>query len=178
MIAKSTLSIEDEPQTYNEAWNHPNPKVQRKWQEAIWKEFKDMIWRKMLKSLMPPNCSCVKNKWVFKIKDNGVYWACLVACGYSQVLRLHFSKNYSPRVNDIMFFILLLMIFHFGLLAKVVDVKTAFLYGDLEEEVYMECPQGMSNSSKDDCIILNKCIYGLVQAARWYYKRIVKILKK
>ena len=58
-----------------------------------------------------------------------------------------------------------------------VDIKTAFLYGDLEEEIYMECPQGMSDIGKDDCIIFNKCIYGLVQAARQYYKKAVKILK-
>ena len=61
--------------------------------------------------------------------------------------------------------------------AKIVDIETAFLYGDLEEEIYMECPQGMSEVKKDDCIILNKCIYGLVQAACQYYKKAVEILK-
>ena len=37
------------------------------------------------------------------------------------------------------------MVLHFGYLAKIVDVETAFLYRDLEEEIYMECPQGMSD---------------------------------
>ena len=55
------------------------------------------------------------------------------------------------------------MVIHFGYLAKVINVKTAFLYGDLEEEIYMECHKAMSNMRKDDYIILNKCIYGLVQ---------------
>ena len=45
---------------------------------------------------------------------------------------------------------LLLMIIHFGFLAKIVDVGTAFVCGNLEEEMYMECSQGMSNVSKDD----------------------------
>ena len=45
------------------------------------------------------------------------------------------------------------MAIHFGYSAKIVNVETAFLYGDLEEEMYMECPQGMSNVGKDDCII-------------------------
>ena len=49
--------------------------------------------------------------------------------------------------------------------------------GDLKEESYVECPQGMSNVGKDDCMILNKCIYGIVQAARQYYKEAIKILK-
>ena len=41
----------------------------------------------------------------------------------------------------------------------------------------MECPQGMSNVKKDNCIILNKCIYGLIQAAHQYYKKAIEILK-
>ena len=46
-----------------------------------------------------------------------------------------------------------------------------------EEELYMECPQGMTNVKKDDCIVLNKYIYGFVQAAHQYYKKAVEILK-
>ena len=61
------------------------------------------------------------------------------------------------------------MVINFGFLAKIVDVKTAFLYGDLEEEIYMECPQGTLNVANNDCIILNKCIYGLIQGAQQYY---------
>ena len=60
------------------------------------------------------------------------------------------------------------MMLHFGYLTKIVNIETAFLYGDLEEEIYMECPQGMANIKKDDCIILNKCIYGIVQVACQY----------
>ena len=69
------------------------------------------------------------------------------------------------------------MVLHFGYSAKIVDKETAFLYRDLEEEIYIECSQGISNVKKDKCIILNKCIYGLVQAARQYYKKAVKVLK-
>ena len=42
----------------------------------------------------------------------------------------------------------------------------------------MECLQGIPIVNKDDCIILNKCIYGLVQETRQYYKKAVEILKK
>ena len=62
-------------------------------------------------------------------------------------------------------------------MAKIDNVETAFLYKDLEKEIYMECPQGMPNVKKDDCIILNKCIYGLVQAAWQKYKKTIEILK-
>ena len=89
-----------------------------------------------------------KNKWVFKIKCNSVYWVCLMACGYSQIPDVNFSKNYSPVVNDITFCILLLMVLHFGYSAKIVNIETVFLYRNREEEIYMECPKGMSNVKK------------------------------
>ena len=56
-------------------------------------------------------------------------------------------------------------------------METTFLYSELEEEIHMDYLQGMSDIEKDDCIILNKCIYYLVQAARHYYKKTVEILK-
>ena len=87
----------------------------------------------------------MKNKWVIKIKCNSVYWAHLIACGYSQVTGIDFSEHYSLVVYHITFCILLLMALHFGYLAKIVNEETTFLFGDLEEEIYMEYPQGMSN---------------------------------
>ena len=126
---------------------------------------KQQVWQKVLKSCMPPNCRCIKNKWVFKIKHNGVYWACLAACGYSQVPDINFSKSYSPVVNSIIFCILLIIVIHFGYLAIIVDMETVLLYRELEKEIYMEHPQDMSDTEKDDYIILNKCFYSLVQAS-------------
>ena len=76
---------------------------------------------------MPLNRRCVKNKWVFKIKHNGVYQVCLVACKYSQVPHINFSENYYPVVNDVSFYVLLLKLLHFGYLAKIVNVETSFL---------------------------------------------------
>ena len=54
-------------------------------------------------------------------------------------------------------------------------METAFLYGELDEDIYMENPPGLGNSP-DECVKLEKAIYGLVQAARKYYKFFVKIL--
>ena len=70
------------------------------------------------------------------------------------------------------------MFIYFGFLAKIVDVKNAFLYRDLEEEVYLEYPQVVSDIRKADCIILDNCICGLVQGARQCYKKANEILKK
>ena len=63
-VAKDIKSTKDAPQTFNEAWNHPNLKSLRKLQEAIKKKFshmkKQQICRKSQKNLMPPNCRCVE----------------------------------------------------------------------------------------------------------------------
>ena len=69
------------------------------------------------------------------------------------------------------------MVLYFGNLAEIINVETAFLYRDIEEGIYVEYPQGMSNIEKDNCIILNKCIYCLVQAARQCFKKVIEVLK-
>ena len=58
-----------------------------------------------------------------------------------------------------------------------IDIWTAFLYGDLEEEIYMHMPEGME-VKLDECIALLKSTYGLVQAAWQWYIKLVKFLCK
>ena len=95
LVIIDTKPVSEEPKTFTKAWNHPNAKSQAKWLEAIKKEFADMnkqqVWCKTSKSLMPPNHRCMKNKWVLKIKCNGVYQVCHIACRYSQVPGINFS---------------------------------------------------------------------------------------
>ena len=80
-------------------------------------------------------------------------------------------------MNVITFRELLLIMIQFRFAAKAVTVETALLYGELEQEIYMECPTCMKDIRKYDCIILVKCIHGLVQAVRHYNKKAVDILK-
>ena len=126
--------------------------------------------RSILRSAMPLDRRCVKSKWVFKVKRNGVFRARLVACGYSQIPGGDFTENYSPVVHDITFRTLLLAMLLYGYQAKIVDVETAFLYGELEEAIYMEEPPSPPEffplPEEDAALELGRCIYGLVQAAR------------
>jgi len=159
-----------EPKTFKEAWDHPDEEQKKKWREAINKGFKDMndrnIWTIIKKSNMPPERRCVKNKWIFKIKRNGIFRARLVACGCSQIPGVDHDEFFAPVVNDMTFRILIICIIMANLSAKIVDVETAFLHGDLEGiEIYMDCQQGLE-AKPDECLLLNKTIYGLVQSAR------------
>ena len=87
-----------------------------------------------------------------------------------------FAESFAPVVNDTSFRILLVAMLVWGLKGKIIDVETAFLYGDLEEEIYMEIPSGME-ADADECVILEKTIYGLVQSARQFYKKMIEALK-
>ena len=65
--------------------------------------------------------------------------------------------------------------------ADIIDVETDFLYGDLEEEVFMKIPEGLDvfldkEFKTNDCLLLLQTMYGLVQAARQYYKKFIKIM--
>jgi hypothetical protein len=57
---------------------------------------------------IPINRWCIKNKWIFKVKRNGIFRARLVACGYSQVPGIDFSESFAPVLNEVSFRIMLI----------------------------------------------------------------------
>ena len=109
---------------------------------------------------MPPGKRCIKNKWVFKVKRNGIFRARLVACGYSQIPGMDFQEHFAPVVNDTSYCIMIAVKMMMGLKAKIVNIETAFLHSDLEEEIYMDAPEGIG-VTEDEVVKLN----GLVQSA-------------
>ena len=117
-------------------------------------------------------------KWVFKNKRDGTYRATLVALGYSQVPSVEFTDNFAPVVNDISFRIALATMMMEDLKCMLMDTETEFLYGEIEEKIYMEVPVGMKEvfSSPDEADEENTYyqsligIYGLYQSARQFWK--------
>ena len=63
-----------------------------------------------------------------------------------------------------------------NLIGKVIDIETAFQHGNLKETIFMEIPKG-KEANKDECLILKRTIYGLVQSAREFYNKLVLSLK-
>ena len=91
---------------------------------------------------------------------------------------MDFTDNASPVVDDVTFRVVLARMLIDNLKGNVVDIDNAFLNGDLEHEIYMKIPEGYDeviNKDVDieDWLILQKAIYGLVQAARQFWKKIV-----
>jgi Reverse transcriptase (RNA-dependent DNA polymerase) len=106
------------------------------------------VWSQVDRLSIPTNRKLNGSKWVFKEKGDGVFRARLVALGYSQIPGIDFTGNYLPVVNDTSFRILLLLIGKLGLKAWSLDVETAFLNGDLDEEIYMKLPKGFDGEDK------------------------------
>jgi hypothetical protein len=111
---------------------------------------KHKVWCWTSKRKIPSNRRCNKCKRVFKIEQNGVFHARLVSCGYSQIPGVDLSEKFSPVVHDIKFQLLIKVMILCGYLSERADVKTAFLHGRLEEEIYMECPPRMAEVGLGD----------------------------
>ena len=173
------LSRYNEPRTFKEAWNHPDHEEQVNWPNAIKKEFNDMmkqgVWKRIPKTYVTKGRTLIGNKWVFKKKKNGIYWARLVALGYSQVPGVDFTENYALVINDITMRVIVVLMLSNEWYGEIIDMETAFLYGELQEEIYMTIPSGLNKIIGQDlqgeCVTLKKSIYGLVQAAHaWWIK--------
>ncbi|KAG8472304.1 hypothetical protein CXB51_034358 [Gossypium anomalum] len=96
----------------------------------------------------------------------------LVAKGYSQVPGVDFTDVFSPVVKHSSIRALLGIVAMYDLELEQLDVKTAFLHGELEEDIYMQQPEGFTVSEKEDYVcLLKKSLYGLKQSPRQWYKR-------
>jgi hypothetical protein len=167
--------MEGDTTSYEEAMGGPNSS---KWLEAMEDEMRSMssnnVWD--LEEI-PKGAKTVGCKWVYKIKydSNGnieKYKAHLVAKGFTQREGVDYNETFSPVSCKDSFRIIMALVAHFNLELLQMDVKTAFLNGDLEEKVCMKQPKDFFMKGKQHMgCRLKKSIYGLKQASRqWYLK--------
>lgn len=162
-----------EPISYDDAVSC-DQKLQ--WQEAIHEELqaheRNGTWTL---TILPVNKKAISSIWVFKIKhsptDRNVRFKVrLCARGFSQKAGIDYHKTFAPVVRYDSVRVLLALAAELDLEIGQFDVKTAFLYGDMTEEVYMKVPKGMTTKKGIVCK-LNKSLYGLKQASRcWNIK--------
>jgi len=171
----STL-LEEEPRTYTEACKSSHCK---QWKSAMLEEIDSLKENKTWSIVdKPEGHKIIGSKWIFKLKDGipGVeeprFKARLVAKGYSQTEGIDYNEIYSPVVKHRSIRTILALCAHFDWELDQMDVKTAFLYGDLEEQIFMQQPEGFEVGSKGEKVcLLHKSLYGLKQSPRqWYLK--------
>ena len=119
----------------------------------------------------PSGKKIVGCKWVFKKKVDGSrpksfrYKARLVAKGYSQVQGVDFNEVFFLVINHIFIRVLLSLVAIKDLELEQLDVKTAFLHGDLEKQIYMKQPEGFEVVRQENHVcLLKKSLYGLKQS--------------
>eukprot|EP00798_Chlamydomonas_sp_ICE-L_P029417 gene29417-biopygen5344 len=106
------------------------------------------------------------------------YKARLVAKGFLQKFGVDFTDVFSPATKLATLRVLLSHVAALDLELRHVDVRTAFLNGDLAEEVYIAVPEGLHDMYPDKCFKLDKAIYGLKQAPRVWWLNLSSTLAK
>lgn len=168
-----------EPQSYEEALTLPDA---GKWKEAINEEMKSLLQNRTWHLVdLSKNRRAIGNRWVFKIKTkpNGYvdrYKGRLVGKGFTQKYSIDYQETFSPVAKPSSIKMILSIATKENLKLNQVDVKTAFLYGNLDEEIYMNQPVGFNDGSGRVCR-LDKSIYGLKQASRCWNKKFTSFLR-
>ena len=170
-VEHANVVMHDEPHTMSEAMQSGDAK---KWELAMQEEYDSLMangtWEL---TPLPKNRQSVGCKWVFRTKRDASgnvvrYKARLVAKGYSQVAGVDFNETFAPVAKFSTIRCILALGAIMDLEMHQMDVKTAFLNGDLEEDIYMDQPQGFVQGNM--VCKLKKSLYGLKQSPRAWYE--------
>ncbi|GJW79856.1 putative RNA-directed DNA polymerase [Tanacetum coccineum] len=171
-----------QPECYAEAMEDEHKK---EWFDAMQDEMKSLYENNTFElTKLPKGKRALKNKWVYKLKTEEYtprprYKARLVVKGFSQKKGIDFDEIFSPVVKMGSIRVVLGLAASLDLEVEQMDVKTAFLHGDLDKEIYMEQPEGFQVKGKEDYVCrLQKSLYGLKQAPRQWYKKFESVIGK
>jgi hypothetical protein len=170
--------IDSEPSTFEEASKHIVSK------DSMIEEYdsilKNDVWEVVPR---PHGKSVVTSKWLYKIKhaaDGSVekFKARFVARGFSQKEGIDYDEIFAPVARYTSSRIIISLAAFFGCKLHQMDVKTTFLNAEVEQEVYIEQPEGFMIHGKESHVCkLKKSLYRLKQALRAWYGRIDNFLQ-
>jgi hypothetical protein len=171
----------DEPRTLREAMSSPY--------SVQWRRATDAEMESLLKAgtytlvPLPDGANLIGCKWVLKVKrgaDGTIvkYKGRLVAKGYAQRFGVDYNDTYAPVARYPSIRLLIALAAHYGWELHQMDVKSAYLNGELDVPIYMTQPEGYVVAGKEDHVcLLKKSLYGLKQAGRTWHHKIDVALK-
>lgn len=154
------------------------------WKEAIFEEMKALekntTWEPVY---LPKGKIVVGCKWVFNVKYGSdgsleMYKARLVAKGFTHTYGIDYSETFSPVAKLDTVQVLLSVAVNLDWPSYQLDVKNAFLDGDLEDEVCMESPPGFTEKFGAKVCRLKKYLYGLKQSRRTWFERFTTFIRR
>ena len=169
-----------EPKTVKEALQSEHS---AEWRSAMSVEFESLTKNNTWELVPPPEGkNIVGSKWVLKMKRNSdgsldCFKARLVAQGYTQTHGIDYEEVFAPVAKYSTIRSLLTLANAHDLEVHQLDVKTAFLNGSVEHDIYMSQPEGFIDPNRPNYVCkLNKSIYGLKQSARCWNSTLDELL--
>ena len=176
MTATRAIVTSDDPTTYEEAMSRPDARL---WREAMQAEVNSLTVAGTYDVVpLPKGWHAIGGKWVFRTKRGPSgeivkYKARWVAQGFAQKYGIDYHETFAPVARFDSIRALLALVAHHDWELHQMDVRSAYLNGDLEEELYMKQPTGFVQQGTEGMVCrLNKSLYGLKQAGRTWNKRI------
>ncbi|GAU11010.1 hypothetical protein TSUD_113030 [Trifolium subterraneum] len=171
----AAYTLNEDPANLQEALSSMDANL---WQEAINDEMDSLESNKTWHLVdLPPGCKPIGCKWILKkkLKPDGTvekYKARLIAKGFRQRENIDFFDTFSPVTRITSIRVLISIAALYNLIVYQMDVNTAFLNGDLEEEIYMEQPEGFVIHGQETKVCkLDKSLYGLKQAPKQWHEK-------
>ena len=170
-----------DPRTRVEALRSTNAAM---WQTAMDEEFQSLIHNGTWELCdLPPGKKAIGCKWLFKAKDDKKgsivrYKARIVAQGFTQKFGTDYDEVFAPVAKQETFRTLLTVASRRNSIVRHVDVKTAYLNGELQETIFMRQPEGYHSGNERTVCRLRRSLYGLKQSARVWNKKVDSVFKR
>ncbi|KAE8188282.1 hypothetical protein CF336_g6216 [Tilletia laevis] len=168
-----------EPSTFAQALSRED---KDEWKASMDDEYKSLIEMGTWELCHPPpGRKLIGCRWVYKVKTDPEGRAIrkksrLVAQGYTQVEGVDYDETFAPVARLSALRMMVTLAVQFDLKLHGMDVKTAYLNGELDVDIYMKQPPGYDDGSGKVCRLL-RTLYGLKQSGRyWYHKLRDKLL--
>ncbi|KAE8655249.1 hypothetical protein F3Y22_tig00117034pilonHSYRG01568 [Hibiscus syriacus] len=183
LVSFALIVSSDDPINFHDA---VTSQENDKWMAAMVEEMESLNHNRTWELVrLPEGKKPIGCKWVYKKKpavtekEGEKFKARLVAKGFSQQKGVDYDEIFSPVVRHTSIRAVLALVASWDLHLEQMDVKTTFLHGDLEEQIYMRQPEGFTQPGNEHLVCrLKKSLYGLKQSPRQWYKRFYSYMIK